>query len=340
MKRSASRASLTSYAPSRRGVPPSALPAPLPPLALPAPGGSENDGADGAVVPIPRPLPLPDAGVVSSRAIELYQTAPLAVQPYRRRPVGARDTGERWVVQGKRKRLHVSEPLRELLEAAADVGGYKRPRLGDVPAGALALAPTRVPLDHGNPTPSQVPVSQQMALVPSTGSLALKRKLGGDDLEPTVQLMKRPRMDTGSVPLALDGLPSGARGKVRRTRRKGPVDVHMVDVSVPAGAVVRRAGARRGRVARRRRRGGRRAAGARVAATLARDSRGRFLPRGSSGTRRSTPTGSASRRARAAVRYHPSITMPAGWEGGPLATPASVARAVRPVVRYHPTIAQ
>lgn len=281
------------------------LPAPYVPPALPAPVPAADVAMEQSALAIRPTLPvaalpaLSSPAVVGSRAVQVYPRSSAALQPFRR-----------WATPGKRKRAAA-----ELLAAAADVGELssetaKRPRLGP--------GPTRLALDYANPTPSQVPVTEQMALVPTrVGALTLKRRLGADDLEPTVQLMKRPRLDPGSVPLALEGLPTGARVKVRRTKRKGPVDVHMVDVSIPDSATsvrrTRRRGSRRHATVptkpNKRRRGGRRR-------LPPRDARGRF------------------------VRYHPTIRQPSGWEGGPMATPASVVRAVRPVVRYHPSIAQ
>lgn len=370
MKRSASRASLVSATPTvrrRRRLPlaitttvpasaavvtepgdpisaPLALPAPpapdmtvalpeLPPAAIPMPAPA---------IPMPAPPPRGALQVYDPNAAALVPTLTPPLQPFRDGAFGAPDDGTRWVMPGKRKRgREQADVMRDLLDATAAIRGVKVPRL-DV--NFPVTIPREILLDQGNPTPSQVPLTEQLAIEAGPGG-GRKRKL---DIEPTLQLMVSKRARTGpepgSIPLAIEGAPTSGplapRMKVRRTVRKGPVDVHMVDVEVPtetAAAALKKVGGRR--------RSSSRKATSRVS------SRRRSRTSGRRRRRRSRRAASSSKRpgyyrvrahrrrvVPSGLRYHPSILQPRGWEAGPLATPTAAMRAVFPVVRYHPTI--
>lgn len=333
MKRSASRASLASAASllSRRRAPPGLL-APPQPLALTGPArpaaiAYPTENGDPPLVPVSSPaavslpappprLPLPTAPSVAALAVPASvrrEVVPALVTSQ------ALDDGSRWVgsqAAGKRKRAW-QDMANDLVEAVAEATGRPYVEFPGEQEGPNKRR--RLLLDTGNPTPSHVPVTEQVVFSDLPERRRLRGKRRASELEPTVQVMvaKKQRTDEpGSAPMVIE-TPAGpvqARVKRRRTRRAGPVDVEMIDVQVPLSSRPRR---------------GRRSLG------LGRRRRRRVSRRSSATGRRRRRT--ARRRVSAyptGVRFHPSLRQAAAWGAATAAT-----RVRYPVVRYHPSIA-
>lgn len=384
MKRSASVASLGS-AGSRTSGPRRqrqwALPAPAvrravkfrsPYPALPAPPPQQPPVDNSrALVPIgSRAVATrPDMSVARSEAVRLPEPSVAELVASHARPIAPElttpDDGTRWVgavplPRGVRKR-----PIDARTIATARAILNQEPFDGlpeDLEPAAKRIR--QMLLDYGNPTPTQVPLTEQMALVPvgsravvPVGSRALKRAREEDDMQlvpaPTLQIMAAKRQRLAEPGAVVVHVPTGKKGRTvpvsikrRRLNRRrakarsgGTVaDVEMVDVSVPSASaesqraaekVVRSLASGRSRVPRAkstksRRRRGVRKAGGRRRRRAATATTGRRL-------NLNLPRG---------VRYHPSMRLPAGWEAGPFATRAATIRATLPVVRYHPSIAR
>lgn len=376
MKRSASVASLGS-AGSRAGGPRRqrqwALPAPAerravkfrsPYPALPAPPPPPPVDNSRALVPVgSRAVATrPDMTVARSEAVRLPEPSVAELVASHTRPIAPElttpDDGTRWVgavpmPRGVRKR-----PIDARTIATARAILNQEPFDGlpeDLEPAAKRIR--QMLLDYGNPTPSQVPLTEQMALVP-VGSRALKRARDPDDMQlvpaPTLQIMAAKRQRLNEPGAVVVHVPTGQKGgrtipvsiKRRRLNRRqakarsgGTVaDVEMVDVSVPSASaesqraaekVVRSLASGRTRIPRR----SKSTAMAKRRRGVRRRRRGAAAP-GIRGRRRlnlNLPRG---------VRYHPSMRLPAGWEAGPYATRAAAIRATLPVVRYHPSIAR
>lgn len=377
MKRSASVASLGS-AGSRASGPRRqrqwALPAPAvrravkfrsPYPALPAPPPPPPVDNSRALVPVgSRAVATrPDMTVARSEPVSLPEPSVAELVASHTRPIAPElttpDDGTRWVgavplPRGVRKR-----PIDARTIATARAILNQEPFDGlpeDLEPAAKRIR--QMLLDYGNPTPSQVPLTEQMALVP-VGSRALKRARDPDDMQlvpaPTLQIMAAKRQRLAEPGAVVVHVPTGRKGgrrtvpvsiKRRRLNRRraqarsgGTVaDVDMVDVSVPSASaesqraaekVVRSLASGRTRVPRRSK------------STAKRRRRG--VPRRRR-QRRGVATTTTGRRLNLnlprPVRYHPSLRLPAGWEAGPYATRAAAIRATLPVVRYHPSIAR
>lgn len=334
MKRSASRASLASAASllSRRRAPPGLL-APPQPLALAGPArpaaiAYPTENGDPPLVPVSSPaavslpappprLPLPTAPSVTALAVPASvrrEVVPALVTSQ------ALDDGSRWVgsqAAGKRKRAW-QDMANDLVEAVAEATGRPYVEFPGEQEGPNKRR--RLLLDTGNPTPSHVPVTEQVVFSDLPERRRLRGKRRASELEPTVQVMvaKKQRTDEpGSAPMVIETTagPVQARVKRRRTRRAGPVDVEMIDVQVPLSSRPRRVRRSLGLGRRRRRRVSRRSSV--TGRRRRRTGRRRVSP--------SYPTG---------VRFHPSLRQAAAWGAATAAT-----RVRYPVVRYHPSIA-
>lgn len=341
MKRTASRASLASMSSARRRAP-AALLAPPQPLALPYSSPAAitypTENGDLPLVPVGSAAAPSLVAVPSPASIALPTPPPrlplpvapsaAAVVPAAREVVPAlvtsnqADDGTMWVgarAPGKRKRAW-QDVANDLVEAVAQATGRPYVEFPGEQEGPNKRR--RLLLDTGNPTPTHTPVTEQVVFdsLPDRRRLKAKRKAPGD-LEPTVQVMvaKKQRTDEpGSTPMVID-TPEGpvqARVKRRRTKRAGPLDVEMIDVHVPLTSSGRRRRRRTGAVPGSRRRRRRTTTRRRRSTRARRRRQGTLYP--------------------SALRFHPSIRQPRGWE--PVGFNAYRRQRV-PVARYHPSIA-